>query len=58
LNGAASVVGSILAMILSMNYGFSISLITGIVIYLIGMLAFPSEATEPTARALRTNQYA
>jgi predicted membrane-bound spermidine synthase len=41
LNGAASVVGSVLAMLLSMNYGFSASLLCGIIIYAIGMAAFP-----------------
>jgi hypothetical protein len=47
LNGAASVVGSILAMTLSMNYGFRASLIVGIAIYGIGMLAFPPLLDEP-----------
>ena len=37
LNGAASVVGSILAMALSMNFGFTLSLVAGIVVYLVGM---------------------
>jgi SAM-dependent methyltransferase len=37
LNGAASVVGSILAMALSMNFGFTLSLVAGIVVYLLGM---------------------
>ena len=42
LNGGASVVGSILAMILSMNYGFTIALVAGMLVYVLGMLAFPS----------------
>jgi hypothetical protein len=37
LNGAASVVGSILAMALSMNFGFTLSLFAGIGVYLLGM---------------------
>ena len=37
LNGAASVVGSILAMALSMNFGFTLSLVAGILVYLLGM---------------------
>jgi len=37
LNGAASVVGSILAMALSMNFGFTLSLVAGIAVYLVGM---------------------
>jgi hypothetical protein len=38
LNGAASVVGSILAMAVSMNYGFTLSLFVGIVVYVLGMV--------------------
>jgi hypothetical protein len=38
LNGAASVVGSILAMALSMNFGFTLSLVVGIAVYLTGMV--------------------
>jgi MFS family permease len=38
LNGAASVVGSILAVTVSMNFGFTASLLGGIVVYLIGMV--------------------
>jgi len=53
LNGAASVVGSILAMTVSMNFGFTASLLIGIVIYLLGMVALPAqtEATLPSAEA-------
>lgn len=42
LNGVASVVGSILAVGLSMNFGFTLALICGIVVYLVGMLLFPA----------------
>jgi hypothetical protein len=42
LNGAASVVGSILAMTVSMNFGFTMALIIGIAIYLLGLLALPA----------------
>ncbi len=41
LNGATSVVGSILAITLSMNYGFTATLYAGVVAYLLGMLAMP-----------------
>jgi spermidine synthase len=40
LNGAASVVGSILAMALSMNLGFTVSLLAGIAVYVLGMTLF------------------
>ena len=52
INGAASVVGSILAMILSMNYGFTIALFAGMLVYFAGMLALPD--TEPQAEELRS----
>jgi hypothetical protein len=42
LNGAASVVGSILAMTVSMNFGFTMALLIGIAIYLLGLLALPA----------------
>jgi len=41
VNGAASVLGSILAMSLSMNFGFSASLGVGIAFYLLASLALP-----------------
>ena len=41
VNGAASVLGSILAMSLSMNFGFSASLGVGIAVYLLASLALP-----------------
>lgn len=41
LNGATSVVGSILAITLSMNYGFTATLYVGVGAYLLGMLALP-----------------
>ncbi|HEY0709283.1 MAG TPA: hypothetical protein VGG33_20905, partial [Polyangia bacterium] len=52
LNGAASVVGSILAMALSMNVGFTLALLVGIAVYGLGLVAFPSEAKVPTTRAV------
>jgi hypothetical protein len=52
INGAASVVGSILAMILSMNYGFTIALFAGMLVYFAGMLALPD--TEPQAEDVRS----
>jgi len=42
LNGAASVVGSILAMALSMNFGFTLSLAAGVLVYLLGMTLLTS----------------
>jgi len=41
LNGATSVVGSILAITLSMNFGFTTTLYVGVGAYLLGMLAMP-----------------
>jgi hypothetical protein len=41
LNGATSVVGSILAITLSMNYGFTTTLFVGVGAYLIGLAALP-----------------
>jgi spermidine synthase len=41
LNGASSVVGSILAVALSMNFGFTLALLAGVVVYALGMLALP-----------------
>jgi SAM-dependent methyltransferase len=56
LNGGASVIGSVLAILLAMNAGFTVSLALGIVVY--GLSAFvlpktPEEAppTEPAAPA-------
>jgi hypothetical protein len=46
LNGAASVVGSILAMALAMNVGFTLALLVGVGVYALGMLLFPAEVTE------------
>ena len=42
LNGAASVVGSILAVILSMNFGFMVALFVGIAVYGAGYAVFPA----------------
>jgi spermidine synthase len=47
LNGAASVVGSILAVGLSMNFGFTLALVSGIVVYLAGMLLYPPARPQP-----------
>lgn len=41
LNGAAGVVGSVLAVGLSMSFGFDVALGLGVLIYLVGMVAFP-----------------
>jgi spermidine synthase len=51
LNGAASVVGSILAMTVSMNFGFTMALLIGISVYLLGLLALPAakESSVPEA---------
>jgi spermidine synthase len=45
LNGAASVVGSILAMALSMNVGFTLALLVGVAVYAVGMLVFPAQVS-------------
>ncbi|HEX7508558.1 MAG TPA: hypothetical protein VF550_17425 [Polyangia bacterium] len=42
LNGAAGVVGSVLAVTVSMNYGFNVALAIGIFVYLVGMALFPT----------------
>jgi predicted membrane-bound spermidine synthase len=42
-NGAASVVGSVLAMALSMNFGFTIALGVGITIYLLAAVLLPAQ---------------
>lgn len=41
LNGATSVVGSVLAITVSMNYGFTTTLFVGVGAYLIGLAALP-----------------
>jgi spermidine synthase len=51
LNGAASVVGSILAMALSMNVGFTFALLCGIAVYTAGLLLFPSQSPAPADAA-------
>jgi hypothetical protein len=43
-NGAASVVGSVAAVSLSMNFGFTLALAVGIAIYLLAPLLFPRRA--------------
>jgi hypothetical protein len=50
LNGAASVVGSILAMALSMNVGFTLALLVGIAVYGLGVALFPRETAVATGR--------
>ncbi len=47
LNGSASVVGSILAVMLSMNFGFTAALLLGIGVYLVGLLLLPNVAAGP-----------
>jgi spermidine synthase len=53
LNGAASVMGSVLAVTLSMNFGFNLALAIGGLIYLGGLVLFPASesAKEGPARA-------
>ncbi len=46
-NGAASVVGSVLAMSLSMNFGFTIALGIGIAVYLAAPILLPSPRLPP-----------
>jgi len=41
LNGATSVMGSILAITVSMNFGFTSTLFAGIAAYLVGLVALP-----------------
>jgi predicted membrane-bound spermidine synthase len=48
-NGAASVVGSVAAMFLSMNFGFTIALGVGIAIYLAAMTLLPEPPTASVA---------
>jgi spermidine synthase len=42
LNGAASVMGSVLAVTLSMNFGFNLALAIGGLVYLVGLGLFPA----------------
>lgn len=56
LNGAASVVGSTLSLIVSMHFGFTATLVLGLVAYLIGAMVVPklagaAVAGEPVAAA-------
>jgi predicted membrane-bound spermidine synthase len=51
LNGATSVVGSILAITMSMNFGFTTTLFVGVAAYLVGLAALPDVRSEaPTVR--------
>jgi hypothetical protein len=49
LNGSASVVGSILAVGLSMNLGFTFALVVGVGIYALSSVALPAVADGPDA---------
>lgn len=50
LNGGASVVGSVLAMLLAMNLGFTLALLVGFAVYAVGMaLLPPAPAAAPAA---------
>ncbi|MBI4511599.1 MAG: hypothetical protein HY698_18335 [Deltaproteobacteria bacterium] len=49
LNGATSVVGSILAVTLSMNFGFTVALGAGIAAYAIAMVSLPDTPSQRTA---------
>lgn len=51
LNGATSVVGSVLAVLLSMNGGFTVALGVGIAVYLLGMLILPKVEQAAPAQA-------
>ncbi|MBX5482916.1 MAG: hypothetical protein IRZ16_13905 [Myxococcaceae bacterium] len=44
LNGATSVVGSVLAVVLSINFGFAVTLLAGVVAYALGALALSRSA--------------
>jgi len=50
LNGATSVVGSILAITVSMNYGFTTTLLGGVIAYGIGLAALPALRATGSAR--------
>ena len=53
LNGAAGVVGSVLAVTVSMNYGFNVALALGVLVYLAGLALFPAigqTVGKPTGR--------
>jgi spermidine synthase len=54
LNGSASVVGSILAIALAMNYGFRLSLFVGIAIYGLGAWLLPARRDAAPAVATAT----
>ena len=49
LNGAAGVVGSVLAVALSMNVGFRLALFCGIGVYLLGLWLLPRPRTPAPA---------
>lgn len=52
LNGGASVIGSVLAVLLAMNVGFTVSLALGVVVYALSALALPHVAAEePSTRS-------
>lgn len=45
INGATSVVGSALAVMVSMNLGFTLALLVGVAIYILAYLALPTRTT-------------
>ncbi len=51
LNGAASVVGSTLSLIVSMHFGFTATLMLGLAAYLVGAKIIPTLAPTPTSAA-------
>jgi spermidine synthase len=54
INGAASVVGSTLSLILSMHFGFTATLLAGLVAYLVGAKVIPTSEAVGRGRALVT----
>jgi spermidine synthase len=44
LNGGASVVGSVLAVLLAMNVGFTLSLLVGVMVYVLAALVLPGRS--------------
>ena len=52
VNGFFSVVGSVLATIVSMTFGFNLLLLLGLIIYGIGILAIGRVVQQPTLKAV------
>ena len=44
INGATSVLGTILAVVLAMNFGFNLTLLLGVAVYLLALVALPKPA--------------